>query len=224
MSCDIRDVISIGKLVRKNDGREVEDVLSTTTKYVLLALISFATLTIITAWSFHLVLADPLHCDMQGWPSCYSVGYQHGLANPGTNCPSGHSDNFCAGWEAGASRGHMPNSNNTGPGLIAPIINYGVCKCVGDKLTGPQCKLAGKSCSDVKKRFAAESTCTCGPDGIATGLGCPFLGQSCMALGHTLRFPGPGIPSYSQWLSSHRTNLLLQHGEYHQSCKTPPHV
>ncbi|MGB6532214.1 MAG: hypothetical protein WBF33_29265 [Candidatus Nitrosopolaris sp.] len=72
----------------------------------------------ITAGSFRLAFADPLHCDMQGWPSCYDLGYQHGFANPETNCPSGHSDNFCVGWEAGASNGgHIQNSNNyTGPG------------------------------------------------------------------------------------------------------------
>lgn len=74
-------------------------------KFILPALISLTTLIMITAGSFHLVLADPLHCDIQGWPSCYSVGYQHGLTNPETNCPSGHSDNFSAGWEAGASCG-----------------------------------------------------------------------------------------------------------------------
>ncbi len=68
----------------------------------------------ITAGSFHLVLTDPLHCDIQGWPSCYSVGCQHGLANLVTNCHSGHRDNFYAGWEAGASSGgHIQNSNNT---------------------------------------------------------------------------------------------------------------
>jgi hypothetical protein len=65
----------------------------------------------ITAGSLHPVFADPLHCDIQGWSSCYSIGYQDGIANPGTSCPSGHSDNFCAGWEAGASSGvHLQNS------------------------------------------------------------------------------------------------------------------
>lgn len=46
----------------------------------------------ITAGSLHLVLADPPRCNIQGWPSCYNVGYQHGLANPGTNSPSGKPD------------------------------------------------------------------------------------------------------------------------------------
>jgi hypothetical protein len=56
-------------------------------------------------------LADPLHCDISGWPSCYRIGYQDGQANPGTSCPSGHSDNFCAGWAAGANTrsGHEPS-------------------------------------------------------------------------------------------------------------------
>jgi hypothetical protein len=53
-------------------------------------------------------LADPLHCAQPGWPSCYSVGYQDGQANPGTSCPSGHSDNFCAGWYAASGTFSRP--------------------------------------------------------------------------------------------------------------------
>jgi hypothetical protein len=49
------------------------------------------------------VLADPAHCDQPGWPSCYDVGYGDGQQNPGTGCPSGHSENFCNGWDAGAN-------------------------------------------------------------------------------------------------------------------------
>jgi len=30
--------------------------------------------------------------------SCYDVGYQNALANPGKTCPSGYSYNSCAGW------------------------------------------------------------------------------------------------------------------------------
>jgi hypothetical protein len=30
--------------------------------------------------------------------SCYDLGYQNALANPGKTCPSGHSYNYCAGW------------------------------------------------------------------------------------------------------------------------------
>ena len=30
--------------------------------------------------------------------SCYDAGYQNALANPGKNCPSGHTYNYCAGW------------------------------------------------------------------------------------------------------------------------------
>ena len=46
--------------------------------------------------------ADIAHCDQAGWPSCYSVGFQDGKAHPGTPCPSGHSADFCSGWNAGA--------------------------------------------------------------------------------------------------------------------------
>ena len=71
-------------------------------KTIPLVFISLVILMMITSGSFHFVLADPLHCDIEGWASCYSVGYSHGLANPGTNCPSGHSDNYCSGWDAAA--------------------------------------------------------------------------------------------------------------------------
>jgi hypothetical protein len=30
--------------------------------------------------------------------SCYDLGYQNALANPGKTCPGGHSNNYCAGW------------------------------------------------------------------------------------------------------------------------------
>jgi hypothetical protein len=62
-------------------------------KIIRLVFISSVTFMMITSGSFHLVLADLLHCDIEGWPSCYSVDYSHGLVNPGTSCPSGHSSN-----------------------------------------------------------------------------------------------------------------------------------
>ncbi len=46
--------------------------------------------------------ADAAHCDQPGWPSCYSLGFQAGKANPGSSCPSGHSAKYCVGWNAGA--------------------------------------------------------------------------------------------------------------------------
>jgi hypothetical protein len=57
-------------------------------------------------------LADSQHCDKSGSLSCYSIGYSDGQANPGTSCPSGHSSNFCDGWNAGA--GTSGNNNNNG--------------------------------------------------------------------------------------------------------------
>jgi|GraSoiStandDraft_4_1057263.scaffolds.fasta_scaffold1015124_2 hypothetical protein len=29
-----------------------------------------------------IAFADPQHCDRAGWPSCYSVGFDNGKANP----------------------------------------------------------------------------------------------------------------------------------------------
>jgi hypothetical protein len=42
------------------------------------------------------------HCDVSGYPSCYSLGYADGKNHPGTSCPSGHSQNYCNGYRAGA--------------------------------------------------------------------------------------------------------------------------
>ncbi len=51
---------------------------------------------------------DPTHCDEPGWPKCYSVGFVRGWANPGTEPPSGHSEDYCRGYRDGASKS---NSN-----------------------------------------------------------------------------------------------------------------
>ena len=56
-------------------------------KEIVIMLVS--TIMMIAAGSAHIVFADPLHCDQPGWPSCYSVGYQEGLTNPETVCPTG---------------------------------------------------------------------------------------------------------------------------------------
>ncbi|MDQ6862649.1 MAG: hypothetical protein M3044_02375, partial [Thermoproteota archaeon] len=45
---------------------------------------------------------DAAHCDQPAYPSCYIMGFKDGKSNPGTRCPSGHSVNFCAGWNAAA--------------------------------------------------------------------------------------------------------------------------
>jgi len=62
--------------------------------------------------------ALPPHCDRTGYPSCYSIGYDAGKESPGTSCPSGHSANFCEGWNAGAStvsNNGIQNVENTAP-------------------------------------------------------------------------------------------------------------
>ena len=60
-----------------------------------------------------IAFADPQHCDISGWPLCYSVGFDNGQANPGTSCPSGHSKNYCSGWEDGSGI-----SSNSGSRLV----------------------------------------------------------------------------------------------------------
>jgi len=62
-----------------------------------------------------IAFADPQHCDRTGWPSCYGVGFDNGKANPGDSCPSGHSKNYCRGWEDGSGGGRDDNgSGNRG--------------------------------------------------------------------------------------------------------------
>ena len=55
--------------------------------------------------------ADSNHCDRDGWPACYDLGYHKGSVDASfdynnnrdydSSCPSGHSDNFCAGYSDG---------------------------------------------------------------------------------------------------------------------------
>jgi len=45
---------------------------------------------------------EPAHCDVAGYSSCYTIGFSAGQAHPGTSCPSGHSQNYCTGWNAGS--------------------------------------------------------------------------------------------------------------------------
>lgn len=80
-------------------------------KEIVIMLVSYSTIMMITAGLAHIVSADPHHCDQPGWPSCYSLGYQNGLANPGTMCPTGHSDNFCTGWNVSTSNNSSQQYN-----------------------------------------------------------------------------------------------------------------
>ncbi|MFY9871616.1 MAG: hypothetical protein WAK17_18020 [Candidatus Nitrosopolaris sp.] len=122
-------------------------------KGFLLVVISLVTVMMVTAGSFHLVLADPLHCDIEGWPSCYSVGYSNGLANPGTSCPSGHSDNYCTGWDAGA---RMENTQTTLPEGCGPGYDNSTC---GSSTSSSQLSLHDQICNayhnDAVKALAA---------------------------------------------------------------------
>jgi hypothetical protein len=50
-------------------------------------------------------LADPIHCDTGGYPSCYSIGYQNGQndvqnGNGYAGCNE-HSSEWCSGYNAG---------------------------------------------------------------------------------------------------------------------------
>lgn len=83
-----------------------------------------------------------------------------------------------------------------------PYQNYGVCQCVGGVLTGPQCRLVGRNCTDIANRIKAQTECSCDASGTATGLNCPYIGQSCLEIVNKLKFPATNIPSYSQWLAS----------------------
>ena len=52
---------------------------------------------IMTINTYGSALADPQHCDRPGWRSCYDAGRQAAIS--GIPCPSGHSKNYCRGWD-----------------------------------------------------------------------------------------------------------------------------
>src|SRR5215469_1485244 len=59
------------------------------------------------------------HCDQRGSPSCYSLGFQDGKSNAGTNCPSGHSANYCSGWKVGSEVTGIGTTREIAPGAPA---------------------------------------------------------------------------------------------------------
>jgi hypothetical protein len=59
------------------------------------------------------------HCDQQGSPSCYSLGFQDGKSSAGTNCPSGHSANYCSGWKVGSEVTGIGTTREVAPGAPA---------------------------------------------------------------------------------------------------------
>ena len=59
------------------------------------------------------------HCDQPGSPSCYSLGFQDGKSSAGTNCPSGHSTNYCSGWKAGSEATGLGTIREIAPGAPA---------------------------------------------------------------------------------------------------------
>jgi hypothetical protein len=75
-----------------------------------------------------IAFADPQHCDRTGWPSCYGVGFDNGKANPGASCPSGHSKNYCRGWEdgSGGGRGYSLTVNVPSHPFGESSVNIGI--------------------------------------------------------------------------------------------------
>jgi hypothetical protein len=59
------------------------------------------------------------HCDQPGSPSCYSLGFQDGKSSAGTNCPSGHSANYCSGWKVGSEVTGIGTTREIAPGAPA---------------------------------------------------------------------------------------------------------
>lgn len=54
------------------------------------------------------------HCDKPRWPSCYDLGYHAGKnARSGIACHTGHSESYCAVYEA-ENRSSVSSSNNGG--------------------------------------------------------------------------------------------------------------
>lgn len=76
----------------------------------------------------------------------------------------------------------LPRSTTITQVSAEQLPPFGICSCVDGKLTGPQCYYKGHSCSFAKKMLGTDTGCTCGPDGITTGLNCPAIGQPCQDL------------------------------------------
>jgi hypothetical protein len=57
---------------------------------------------------------DETHCDKKGYPSCYNLGYSDGQNAPGTNCPSGHSEAYCNGYEAAS----LSSNSSSSPSFV----------------------------------------------------------------------------------------------------------
>lgn len=153
--------------------------------------------------------ADVAHCDQPGWPSCYSVGYADGKAHSGTPCPSGHSANFCSGWNAGAGNTVHCDSPNwpscygigyadgkTHPGTTCPsghTQNYCAGWNAGAGNT-THCDQPGwSSCYDMgylAGKNAPGTTCPLGHskafcNGYGTGAGTtPLVDTHCDTLGY----------------------------------------
>jgi hypothetical protein len=70
---------------------------------ISIGIISLVATILISINYYDTVFAFPPHCDKEGFPSCYSIGFDAGKENPGASCPSGHSKNFCNGWNDGAN-------------------------------------------------------------------------------------------------------------------------
>jgi hypothetical protein len=58
------------------------------------------------------LLANSPHCDRPGWPSCYNVGYANGQKAPTSDCPHGHSREFCNGYRAAYYNNHRIGINS----------------------------------------------------------------------------------------------------------------
>jgi hypothetical protein len=59
------------------------------------------------------------HCDQRGSPSCFSLGFQDGKSSAGSNCPSGHSANYCSGWKVGSEVTGIGTIREIAPGAPA---------------------------------------------------------------------------------------------------------
>ncbi len=88
---------------------------------------------------------DETHCDKKGYPSCYNLGYSDGQNAPGTSCPTGHSDQYCNGYEAAS----LSSNSSTSPSFVThpktkidqgaeSNANFNVISSSGTRITNEQ--------------------------------------------------------------------------------------
>jgi hypothetical protein len=97
------------------------------TKYFVLTIIAVLLLGVLAIKPVQVQAQLPSQCSIammtrmiEPSDQCSSIGYQDGLANPGTSCPGGMNGSFCSGWNM--AQEHSNNGNPSPPSSNGPAV------------------------------------------------------------------------------------------------------